>query len=74
VTRGLSFSGLIRRTSPFSCLLRHARGCGGPILTRTLTGRVSKRHYHNIVYITGGVFHFVSFSILRWRHLRNISY
>jgi hypothetical protein len=23
VTRGLSFSGLIRRTAPFSCLLRH---------------------------------------------------
>ena len=31
VTRGLGFSGLIRRTAPFSCLLRHTRGCG-PIL------------------------------------------
>jgi hypothetical protein len=33
VTRDLGFSGLIRRTAPFSRLLRHTRGCGGPILT-----------------------------------------
>jgi hypothetical protein len=33
VTRDLSFSSLIRRTAPFSCLLQHTRGCGGPILT-----------------------------------------
>jgi hypothetical protein len=26
VTRGLSFSGLIRRAAPFSHLLRHTRG------------------------------------------------
>jgi hypothetical protein len=39
VTRGLSFSGLIQRTAPFSRLLRHARGCWGPILTRILTER-----------------------------------
>ena len=38
VTRDLGFSGLIRRTAPFSRLLRHAWGCGGPILTRILTG------------------------------------
>jgi hypothetical protein len=37
VTRGLGFSGLIRRTAPFSRLLRHTRGCGGSILTRFLT-------------------------------------
>jgi hypothetical protein len=30
------FSGLIRRTAPFSCLLRHTTGCGGSILTRIL--------------------------------------
>ena len=41
-TRDLSFSGLIRRTAPFSCLLRHTRECGGSILTRIHTG-VSKR-------------------------------
>ena len=29
VTRGLGFSGLIRRTAQFSRLLRHTRGCGG---------------------------------------------
>jgi hypothetical protein len=39
VTRGLGFSGLIRRTAPFSRLLRHTRGCGGSILTRNLTGQ-----------------------------------
>jgi hypothetical protein len=38
VTRDLGFSGLIRRTTPLSRLLRHAWGCGGPILTRILTG------------------------------------
>jgi hypothetical protein len=38
VTRDLGFSGLIRRTAPFSHLLRHTRGCGGSILTRILTG------------------------------------
>jgi hypothetical protein len=44
VTRDLGFSGLIRRTAPFSRLLRHAWGCGGPILTRILTG-LTKRTY-----------------------------
>jgi hypothetical protein len=43
VTRGLGLSGLIRRTAPFSRLLRHTRGCGGPILTRVLTGRELQR-------------------------------
>jgi hypothetical protein len=38
VTRGLGFSGLIRRTAPFSRLLRHTRGCGGSILIRILKG------------------------------------
>jgi hypothetical protein len=33
VTRDLGFSSLIRRTAPFSRLLRHTRGCGGSILT-----------------------------------------
>jgi hypothetical protein len=31
VTRDLGFSGLIRRTAPFSRLLRHTKGCGGSI-------------------------------------------
>ena len=38
VTRGLGFSGLIRRTAPFSRLLRLTRGCGGSIITRIVTG------------------------------------
>jgi hypothetical protein len=38
VIRDLGFCGLIRRTAPFSRLLRHTRGCGGSILTRILTG------------------------------------
>jgi hypothetical protein len=29
VTRDLGFTGIIRRTAPFSRLLRHTRGCGG---------------------------------------------
>jgi hypothetical protein len=33
-TRGLGFSGLILRTAPFGRLLRLARGCRGPIVTR----------------------------------------
>jgi hypothetical protein len=37
VTRGLGFSGLIRRTALFSRLLRHTRRCGGSTLTRILT-------------------------------------
>jgi hypothetical protein len=38
VTRDLSFSGLIQRTTPFSRLLRHMKGCGESILTWILTG------------------------------------
>jgi hypothetical protein len=38
VTQDLGFSGLIRRTAPFSRLLRHAWGCGGSILTQIFTG------------------------------------
>jgi hypothetical protein len=38
MTQGLGFSGLIRRTAPISCLLRHARGCKGSILTWVLAG------------------------------------
>ena len=45
VTRGLGFSGLIRRTAPFSRLFRHTRGCGGSILTRILTGSLSVAFY-----------------------------
>jgi hypothetical protein len=38
VTQGLGFSGLIRRTAPFSRLLQHIRGFGESILTQILTG------------------------------------
>jgi hypothetical protein len=38
VTQGLSFSSLIRRTAPFSHLLRHTRGCGRSILIHIHTG------------------------------------
>jgi hypothetical protein len=63
VTRDLGFSGLIRRTDPFSSLLRHTRGCGGSILTRILTGgATSKNIYHscNNTYIS------YSFISLNW--------
>jgi hypothetical protein len=43
VTRGLGLSSLIRRTAPFSRLLRHTRGCGGSILTRILQSFKSLR-------------------------------
>jgi hypothetical protein len=42
VTRGIGFSGHIRTTSTFSRVLRHVRGCGGPILTRIPHGMESK--------------------------------
>jgi hypothetical protein len=45
VKRGLGFSGLIQRIAPISRLLRHAWGCGGPILTRILTGPLSVAFY-----------------------------
>jgi hypothetical protein len=38
VTRDLGFPSFIRRTTPFSRLLRHTRGCGESILTWILTG------------------------------------
>jgi hypothetical protein len=41
LTQGLGFSGLIRRTAPFSCLLQHTRGCGGYIIIRILMGPLS---------------------------------
>jgi hypothetical protein len=44
VTTDLGFSGLIRRTVPFSRLLWQARGCGGSILTRILTGPETPRN------------------------------
>jgi hypothetical protein len=45
VTLDLDFSSLIRRTTPFSRLLRYTRGCGGPILTRILTRRQIYEYY-----------------------------
>jgi hypothetical protein len=45
VTRDVGFSGLIRRTAPFSRLLRHTRGCGESILTWILTGPLSVAFY-----------------------------
>jgi hypothetical protein len=53
VTRGLGFTGLIRRTAPFNRILRLARGCGGPILTQVLAGSiVIKPGYCESPYIT----------------------
>jgi hypothetical protein len=42
LTRGLDFSGLIRMTAPFSCLLRHTMGWGS-ILSRIITGYAEER-------------------------------
>jgi hypothetical protein len=38
MTWDFGFSGLIRRTTPFNRILRLARVCRGPFLTRILTG------------------------------------
>jgi hypothetical protein len=43
MTRGLGFSGLTRRTAPFSRFLRHAKGYGGSFLTRILKGKIHDR-------------------------------
>jgi hypothetical protein len=45
VTRDLGFSGLIRRTAPFTHLLRHTKGSGESILTRIITGPHSFSSY-----------------------------
>jgi hypothetical protein len=45
VTRGLVFSGLIRRTASFNRLLRNTRVCGGSILNRILMGPHSVSSY-----------------------------
>jgi hypothetical protein len=59
---GVGFSGLIRRTVPFSRLLRHTRGCGGPILTRILMS-----YLHEEVTIScEGLQHLDLFSVLLW--------
>jgi hypothetical protein len=53
VTRDLGFSGFIRRTAPFSCLLRYTMECGGPILTRIRMGLslINKIDISNMTYI-----------------------
>ena len=49
VTRDLGFSGLIRMTAPFSRLLRHARGCRGPILTQVHEIEGKSRYFRKII-------------------------
>jgi hypothetical protein len=62
VTRDLGFSGLIRRTAPFSRLLRHTRGCGGSILTRILTGGL----HEEVTISCEGLQHLNLLSVLLW--------
>jgi hypothetical protein len=50
-TRNLGFSGPIQITAPFSPLLRHTKGCGGPILTQIFTGLIWMMHRQNVRYI-----------------------
>jgi hypothetical protein len=61
VTRGLSFSSLVRRTAPFSRLLRHACWCGGSITksARLNIHGVTVSHLQNSWYL------FVSTKFLR---------
>jgi hypothetical protein len=55
VARDLSFSGLIRRTAPFSRLLRHTRGCGGSILSRIITGLKDTLKVVSTIYSSNGI-------------------
>jgi hypothetical protein len=64
VTRDLGFSGLIRRTAPFSRLLRHPRGCGGSILAGILSGKITFNLVHIIIYRC--LFCFCLFVCLFW--------
>jgi hypothetical protein len=59
VTRDFGFSGLIQRTAPFNCLLRHTRGSGRPILTRILMGRFWRRFLKKKISV-----YFYSFAII----------
>jgi hypothetical protein len=52
VTRDLGFSGLIRRTAPFSRLLRHTWGCWGSILTWILMGSLLSEYSYAILVDT----------------------
>jgi hypothetical protein len=53
-SRDLGISGLIRRTAPFSRLLRHMRGCGGSILTQILAGnKAMDNRVFSTLYIHG---------------------
>jgi hypothetical protein len=85
VTRDLGFSGLIRRTAPFRRLLRHTRGCGGPILTQVLTGPLHLSNLDTIYwFVEQKSFPEVRQSLLKtaknhdvdvaWRHGAAISY
>jgi hypothetical protein len=67
VTRNLGFSGLIRRTAPFSRLLRHTRGYGGSILTWILTGFLLRRwqHLHGVNNSQQGVQQYIQAINLR---------
>jgi hypothetical protein len=75
VTRDLGFSGLIRRTAPFSRLLRHAWGFGGPILTWILTGLIGRREnqdaLHNVFQV--GEKHHGPSAMYKVHHLWEVS-
>jgi hypothetical protein len=49
VTRDLGFSGLVRRTAPFSCLLWQTREYVGSILTQIHTVHTKLKHFTNML-------------------------
>jgi hypothetical protein len=69
-TWGLGFPGLIRRTAyPFSRLLRHTRGCWGPILTLTLTGTQREICWNNhevlqFMFVFTGASYYMDYNVL----------
>jgi hypothetical protein len=76
---GSRFSAIIWRTIPFSCLLRHVRGSGGPILTKILMGDVFYWcHLFRLDYeYAFSIFHWKNrqgnASVLRWPSLFKIA-
>jgi hypothetical protein len=61
------YSNLDPHGSPFGCLLRHARGCWGPILARMLMGHIQRinrgiSHFKSNKYICNISFHKIFFN------------
>jgi hypothetical protein len=66
VTRDLGFTGLIRRTAPFSHLFCHTRGRRESILTRILTGHILWENVETIFRFLHPISHHLMWFLLRF--------